>query len=52
MCRKRPYDVNQMIALRRQKIVLCDICIRKLYELISSSDAPPPADLGNASVEK
>jgi hypothetical protein len=36
MCRRSPYDVNQMIEVRRRKIVLCDICIRKLSELLAT----------------
>jgi len=35
MCRKPPVEVNQMIELRKKKIVLCDGCIRKLYQLLS-----------------
>jgi hypothetical protein len=42
LCSRSPYDVQSIVEVKKRMFAICDVCIRELYELISSKDDISP----------
>jgi hypothetical protein len=42
LCSRSPYDVQSIVEVKKRTFAICDVCIRELYELISSKDDISP----------
>ena len=45
VCRKPWFDVEQIVEIKRRKLVICGGCIRELYALVSDPGATPRGDV-------